>query len=130
MSEISLWEVANWQIDVFCDFALLCICLVLSFRAQLSNHLTHLQCPSISYSKVYCSVAYSNEHFQIVVVNFVTRVAGLGRGRTGMEIILHVPDGNSHSKLQGGGIHAHDSHVLVSFNSCIAKFSGAWKTTE
>jgi hypothetical protein len=47
-----------------------------------------------------------------------------------MEIILHVPDGNPHSKLQGGGVHAHDLHVLVSFNSCIAKFSGALKTTE
>ncbi|CAN5962828.1 unnamed protein product [Sphagnum jensenii] len=58
------------------------------------------------------------------------QVAGLGRGRTGMEIILHVPDGNPHSKLQGGGVHAHDLHVLVSFNSCIAKFSGALNTTE
>jgi hypothetical protein len=65
-----------------------------------------------------------------VVVNFVTRVAGLGRGRTGMEIILHVPDGNLHSKLQGRGVHAHDLQVLVSFNSCIAKFSGVQKTTE
>jgi hypothetical protein len=60
----------------------------------------------------------------------VTKVAGLGRGRTGMEIILHVPDGDLHSKLQGGGVHAHDLHVLASFNSCIAKFSRALKTTK